>query len=108
MREIKVIGIIIVIIYVIVLKKIGFYKSLTFLLDLITLGIVVTAVGIIISGFFVAKGIISGIVVCMLLAFYAILKISIKSIISMVLKETLVLVRMPMEFMNLRRGLAVM
>ncbi len=87
MREIKVIGIIIVIIYVIVLKKIGFYKSLTFLLDLITLGIVVTAVGIIISGFFVAKGIISGIVVCMLLAFYAILKISIKSQLEVLLNK---------------------
>ncbi|MBP6282247.1 MAG: hypothetical protein KA384_09405 [Leptotrichiaceae bacterium] len=81
------IGIIIVIIYVIVLKKIGFYKSLTFLLDLITLGIVVTAVGIIISGFFVAKGIISGIVVCMLLAFYAILKISIKSQLEVLLNK---------------------
>ncbi len=87
MREIIVIGIIIVIIYVIVLKKIGFYKSLTFLLDLITLGIVVTAVGIIISGFFVAKGIISGIVVCMLLAFYAILKISIKSQLEVLLNK---------------------
>lgn len=81
------IGIIIVIIYVIVLKKIGFYKSLTFLLDLIPLGIVVTAVGIIISGFFVAKGIISGIVVCMLLAFYAILKISIKSQLEVLLNK---------------------
>ena len=81
------IGIIIVIIYVIVLKKIGFYKSLTFLLDLITLGIVVTAVGIIISGFFVAKGIISGIAVCMLLAFYAILKISIKSQLEVLLNK---------------------
>lgn len=81
------IGIIIVIIYVIVLKKIGFYKSLTFLLDLITLGIVVTAVGIIISGFFVEKGIISGIVVCMLLAFYAILKISIKSQLEVLLNK---------------------
>ncbi len=73
------IGIIIVIIYMIVLKKIGFYKSLKLLLDLATLGIVAIATGIIISGFFVAKGIISGIVVCMLLAFYAILKISIKT-----------------------------
>lgn len=69
------ISLILFIICIIVLKKIGFYKSLIFFLDVLVVGLIIGGIILILAGIFTGVGAIVATVIGLLVSFLGIFKL---------------------------------